>query len=158
MLGQPEPQRQHKKSRGGARAPPLPGFASCLFISLVCLFPLRATSHSHTAAQIHTHTQIPDPHCHMVHGDLGSGTWHMGTWHMGTWGHGQIKNPATRITTELAWAAEGDGTSPSEGDAAEGDPRSPLRLACPAPPYYCANRLCLPNGAYCANRLAKSPA
>jgi hypothetical protein len=28
-----------------------------LFISLVWLFPLRATSHSHTAAQIHTHTR-----------------------------------------------------------------------------------------------------
>jgi hypothetical protein len=23
-----------------------------------------------------------------------------------------------------------------------------LRLACPAPPYYCASRLCLPNGAW----------
>jgi hypothetical protein len=67
-----------------------------LFISLVCLFPLRATSHSHTAAQIHTHTQIADPH--LPHGTCGSGTWgsgtwphgHLATWPPGTWGHGQI--------------------------------------------------------------------
>jgi hypothetical protein len=59
---------------------------------LVCLFPLRATSHqphrgsdpaSHTAAQIHTqHTQIPDPHCHMgAHGLLAPGTSALGTPH-----------------------------------------------------------------------------
>jgi hypothetical protein len=66
-------------------------FPISLFISLVCLFPLRATSHSHTAAQIHTHTQIPDPHLphgngksHLPHGKWGSGT---GTWHMA---HGHL--------------------------------------------------------------------
>jgi hypothetical protein len=83
---------------------PLIDYFPCMFISLVCLFPLRATSHSHTAAQIRTHTQIPDPHCHMAHGLLAHGTWdmghgHLGTWRMGTW---ENKNPATRITTELA--------------------------------------------------------
>jgi hypothetical protein len=56
---------------------------------LVCLFPLRATSHqphrgsdpaSHTAAQIHTqHTQIPDPHCHM--GAHGLASWHLAPRH-----------------------------------------------------------------------------
>jgi hypothetical protein len=72
---------------------------SCLFVSLVCLFPLRALTSlqwcSLTAVQIHTHTQIPDPHFpfatwqmgiwDLAHGTWPPGTWHMATWHMATW-------------------------------------------------------------------------
>jgi hypothetical protein len=75
----------------------------CLFISLTSHQPHRTPRLRST----HTHTQIPDPHCHMAHGLLAPGTWALGTWHMGTWrwiGHGQINSPASRIT-ELAKSA-----------------------------------------------------
>ena len=105
----------------------------CLFISLTSHQPQphRCSDphpHPHQIPICHLpHGKSQTPICHMANGDLGSGMCHMATWHMGwlvrelashmgiwdlahgtwppgTWGHGQIKNPATRIT-ELAKSA-----------------------------------------------------
>jgi hypothetical protein len=78
------PRRSPIRGAVGSSHPAMGGWSAwrrqLLAELLACLFPLRATSH--TAAQIHTHTQIPDPdpHCHMAHGLLAPGTWHMGSW------------------------------------------------------------------------------
>jgi hypothetical protein len=72
------PRRSPIRGAVGSSHPAMGGWSAwrrqLLAELLACLFPLRATSH--TAAQIHTHTQIPDPdpHCHMAHGLLATRT------------------------------------------------------------------------------------
>jgi hypothetical protein len=93
----------HHKRLLAAEAAGLDGGLDGSHNVLVCLFPLFVHfpyEPPDTATPRLRSTPTPQtPICHMANGDLGSGTWHMATWHMGTWGHGEIKNPATRITT-----------------------------------------------------------
>jgi hypothetical protein len=68
----------------------------CLFISLTSPYEPPATATPRVRSTPTPRSPFATPGIW----DLGSGTWPPGTW-----GHGQIKNPATRITAELAKSA-----------------------------------------------------